>query len=65
MGGATLSEMLTSREVAAYLRVPLSTIYLWHKAGGGPRRIKVGKHVRYLRADLEAWLERHAVSEVA
>lgn len=58
-------EMLTSREVAELLRVPLSTVYFWHKAGGGPRRIKVGKHTRYMRSDLEAWLDRHAVSEVA
>lgn len=52
--------LLTSQEVADYLGVPVQTLYGWRMKGTGPRGIKIGKHVRYRRADVETWLEQQA-----
>jgi excisionase family DNA binding protein len=47
-------------ELAAHLNVPIKTIYVWRTNGTGPRGIRVGKHVRYRQADVDAWLDRQA-----
>ena len=47
----------TADQVADFLGVPLATQRL-EQPGAAPRRVKVGKHVRYRRADVEAWLDR-------
>jgi predicted DNA-binding transcriptional regulator AlpA len=33
--------------------------------GSGPQFVKIGRHVRYLRADIEAWLASHRVANTA
>ncbi len=52
--------LLTLPEVADYIGVPLHTLYGWRSRSAGPRGIKVGKHVRVRRGDLETWLDAHA-----
>jgi excisionase family DNA binding protein len=52
-----LPELLSVGELAEYLNVPLSTIYLWRVRGEGPPGFKVGKQVRYRVADVAEWLE--------
>lgn len=47
-------------EVAAYLGVPVQTLYVWRTKGVGPRAVRVGKHLRYRWSDVEAWLDEHA-----
>ena len=49
-------EMLTLQEACAYLRVPEGTLRYWRHLGSGPRSFKIGRHVRYWRADLTLWL---------
>lgn len=49
-------EMLTLQEACAFLRVPEGTLRYWRHLGAGPRSFKVGRHVRYWRADLVLWL---------
>jgi excisionase family DNA binding protein len=44
-------------ELARYLDLPVSTIYRWNHAGGGPKRLRVGKHVRYRLSDVNRWLD--------
>jgi excisionase family DNA binding protein len=51
------SALLSPQQLADYLGVPLATVYRWRYEGTGPRGIKVGKHVRYRRQDVERWLE--------
>ena len=46
--------------LASELGVPVGTIYAWRHRGLGPRGYRIGKHVRYRRADIEAWLELQA-----
>ena len=52
--------LMTPDEVVAYLSVPRATLYAWRHNGGGPRSIKVGRHLRYRLADLDAWLDAQA-----
>jgi excisionase family DNA binding protein len=49
--------LLSPQQLAAYLGVPVATVYRWRHESTGPRGIRVGKHVRYRRRDVEAWLE--------
>lgn len=46
---------LSPEDLAARLGVPLETVYGWNKAGTAPPRMRVGRHVRYRLADVEAW----------
>lgn len=44
--------------LAELLDVPERTIYSWRQRGEGPPAYRVGKHLRYRRRDVDAWLER-------
>jgi excisionase family DNA binding protein len=48
--------LLGPEEVAAFLGVPLRTIYRWRSRHEGPRGYRVGRHVRYRLDDVELWL---------
>ena len=50
--------LLNPKALAAYLDIPLATLYDWRRKGVGPPGIKVGKHVRYRRRDVETWLNQ-------
>jgi predicted DNA-binding transcriptional regulator AlpA len=63
-------EYLNTPQAAAYLRLSESLLEKRRCTGGGPTYSKIGKAVRYLREDLDAWMHatrRHSVveSEVA
>lgn len=49
--------LLTVDELAAYLCIPRSTLYAWKYKRAGPPVIRVGRHLRYRRSDVEAWLD--------
>ena len=48
--------LLSPEELAAYLAVPLATVYRWRSRREGPCGIRVGRHVRYRLDDVERWL---------
>ncbi len=52
--------LLTPQELANLLGIPVKTIYQWRTLSRGPRGIRVGKHLRYRRADVETWLDAQA-----
>jgi excisionase family DNA binding protein len=52
-------------EVADILKVPLTTLYQWRYKGIGPPSIRVGRHIRYRWADVEAWLEEQRAKEAS
>mgnify|MGYP001260858386 CR=1 FL=1 len=54
------NDMLTLQEACRYLRVPEGTLRYWRHLGCGPKSFKVGRHVRYWRADLVLWLTEQA-----
>lgn len=47
---------LTPKEAAAYIRSSASTLAKKRLFGGGLRYLKIGQSVRYLKADLDAWM---------
>lgn len=49
--------LLWPDEVAGVLGVPAN----WRYQGRGPAFVKVGRHVRYRRRDVDAWIDRHVV----
>lgn len=56
------SEIMTAEEVAEYLRIPLQTLYQWRYLGRGPKSSKLGRHLRYRRADVDAWVDEHSTA---
>jgi excisionase family DNA binding protein len=55
-------ELLTPDEAADYLQLSPRLLQQWRYVGRGPRFVKAGHAVRYRRADLDAWLDAHAVT---
>ncbi|MFE6287680.1 helix-turn-helix transcriptional regulator [Streptomyces sp. NPDC057877] len=53
--------MATAQDIADYCVVPLATVYQWSSRGGGPRMIRVGRHLRARWDDVDAWLDEQIV----
>ena len=53
-------EFLTVDDLAVVPGVSRSTVYAWRYTGVGPRAVRVGRHLRFSRPDVERWLESHA-----
>lgn len=51
-------ELLSPVELAETLGLSVRTIYNWRVRDFGPPGVKVGRHVRYRKADVDAWLAR-------
>ncbi|GAA4286190.1 helix-turn-helix domain-containing protein [Georgenia daeguensis] len=65
MPGTTDSPWLSTAALAAELDMPESTLRYWRHVGRGPRGLRLGRQVRYARADVESWLEHLAAEEDA
>jgi len=58
----TPQDYLTSRDLVVQYRLSTPYLSLMRCRGEGPRWIRLGKRkVLYLRADVEAWIQAHAV----
>jgi predicted DNA-binding transcriptional regulator AlpA len=53
-------ELLTMKEVADVVRVPVATLRYWRHLRSGPRSFRVGRSVRYWRTEVVYWLERQS-----
>lgn len=49
-------ELLTTAEVAAMTRAPVSSVRYWRYLGTGPASFRVGRRVLYRRAAVLRWL---------
>ncbi|WKK13875.1 helix-turn-helix domain-containing protein [Rhodococcus ruber] len=47
--------LLTRREVADRLKLPVKTLATWASTGKGPRFARIGKYARYRLSDVIAW----------
>jgi excisionase family DNA binding protein len=56
----TGDKLMTLRDVSEMLGIPVHTLYRWRHNGDGPAGYRVGRHVRYRREAVEAWLEQQA-----
>lgn len=45
----------TAADVAAYLGVPVKTVYAWRSRGRGPKGFRIGKHLRWRVATVFEW----------
>ncbi|WP_433725745.1 helix-turn-helix transcriptional regulator [Actinoplanes sp. CA-051413] len=52
--------LLTPVEVAEVLGIPKSTLYAWRNRNVGPRAVRVGRHLRWRRLDVDMWIETRA-----
>lgn len=55
-------KLATAQELADYLGVPIGTVYQWSHRGGGPKFIKVGRHLRARWDDIEQWLDAQVIA---
>lgn len=55
------NDLIGPEELAEYLGIPLPSVYTMNSRGTGPRRIRVGKHVRYRKADVDRWLDERSI----
>jgi len=62
--GLVDSQELTHR-CSTHLSVPVKTVYRWRPTGAGPRGAKVGRYVRFRRAEVDSWQERQLQEERA
>lgn len=51
----------TAAQVSRYLGVPIGTLHVWRSKGKGPRAIRIGRHLRWDWAEIDAWVETQAV----
>lgn len=63
MGDRPPDELLTLEEVAAILKVPVTTLRKWRTAGTGPRGFRVGKYVRFRRSAVEQFIQEKETTE--
>lgn len=53
--GLRLPETMTEAQAATYLCLSQETLRRWRTEGRGPAFQKLGRAVRYLRSELDAW----------
>jgi excisionase family DNA binding protein len=51
--------LMTIDEVAEYTQLPKNTLYKMRSQRGGPRAARLGKHLRYRKSDVDAWITAH------
>jgi excisionase family DNA binding protein len=52
--------LLRITDLSEMLGVLVDTLYRWRHRGEGPAGYRIGRHVRYRRAAVEAWLDTQA-----
>lgn len=57
-----VDKLLGPAELAEWLGIPVPSLYGWHHRGDGPPAMRIGKHLRYRRSDVEKWLAEKARS---
>jgi excisionase family DNA binding protein len=57
-----LSTLWSVSEVAAYLGIPVQTLYAWRKSRTGPPAARIGKHLRYEPDAVRTWVRSRAAA---
>jgi excisionase family DNA binding protein len=52
--------LLSTTDLAAELGIPEATLANWRSQRVGPGFLRVGRHVRYRRVDVDRWIEQQA-----
>ncbi|MER6431560.1 helix-turn-helix domain-containing protein [Streptomyces sp900105245] len=56
MHAREIPDLLTTKELAAYLRKPVATVRSWRYRKVGPAGFKLGRDIVYRRTAVDAWL---------
>ena len=62
---STLDPLLSVQDLAAYLEVPVATLYAWRYRRQGPTGFKVGRHLRYRKIDIDRWISEKLQDETS
>ena len=54
---ATVEPLWTVEDVAAFLRIPVQTLYQWRRKGFGPQGTRVGKYIRFDPDVVREWFK--------
>lgn len=57
--------LISTEELAALLEIAAITLRIWRVKGCGPRYVKLGRSVKYRRADVAAWLNERSVASTS
>jgi predicted DNA-binding transcriptional regulator AlpA len=57
----TNAQLLTAGMLSDEIQVPTATLAQWRYRSEGPPFVRLGRHVRYRREDVDAWLAASAV----
>lgn len=60
-----LPQWLTADQLAMYLAVSVETLKHWRAHAKGPRYHKIGRKVRYAKADVDSWVATCAIGAPA
>lgn len=52
--------LVSAQDLAAYLGVPVATVYSWRYRREGPPAIRIGRHLRYRWPEVQEWLDQRA-----
>lgn len=53
----------TTQQTAEHLQMPVATLYRWRQTNYGPPAVRIGKHLRYRPADVEAFIDRQSAEQ--
>lgn len=65
VGAADIGALMPPEEAARFLGFKEGWLAKLRMTGGGPKFVKLGRLVRYRRADLEAWIASHVVASTS
>ena len=54
---ALIAPLWSVQDVAAFLQVPVQTLYSWRVRGEGPPALKIGKYLRYRPNEVQRWVD--------
>ena len=58
LSGLGLEPMVTTSELAEYLRVDVQAIYDLRTHSRGPKGVRVGRELRFRVSDVKSWLDQ-------
>jgi excisionase family DNA binding protein len=53
-----MTALMTTKDLAEHLGVPINTIYQWRVRGFGPRAARIGRHLRWRADDVDRWVQQ-------
>ena len=52
-----MTELMSLTELCDELGISEATAYYWRQIGKGPKGARIGKNLRYRRADVRQWVD--------